>query len=98
MADADDQRIAHWTIRVTGQVQGVNFRADARREAHRLGVAGSAANMPDGSVRIEAEGTVAVLHQFRDWCAAGPPSAEVDRVDVTEGELRGYPPGEFARR
>lgn len=98
MAERDDGHIAHWTIRVTGLVQGVNFRAEARRAAYRLGIAGSATNMPDGSVRIEAEGTVAALSRFRDWCAAGPPIAMVERVEVTEGELRGYPPGEFARR
>lgn len=98
MAEHDDQRRAHWTIRVTGFVQGVNYRAEARRAAYRLGISGSATNMPDGTVRIEAEGPVAALRQFRDWCETGPPSAEVERVDVTEGDLRGYPPGEFARR
>lgn len=98
MNERDDQQTAHWTMRVTGLVQGVNFRAEARREAHRLGISGSATNMPDGSVRIEAEGSLTALRQFRDWCATGPPSAEVARVEVTEGELRGYPPGEFARR
>ena len=98
MADDDDQRQAHWTIRVTGLVQGVNYRAEARRAAWRLGISGSATNMPDGSVRIEAEGSIAALRRFREWCATGPPSAEVARVEVTEGDLRDYPPGEFARR
>lgn len=94
----DDQRIAHWTIRVTGLVQGVNFRAEARAQARRLGIGGLATNMPDGSVRIEAEGTVAALRRFRGWCETGPPSANVEHIDVAEGDLRGYPPGEFARR
>lgn len=98
MADNDEQRRAHWTLRVTGLVQGVNYRAEARRAADRLGISGSATNMPDGSVRIEAEGTIAALRQFRDWCVAGPPIAAVEHVEVSEGELRGYPPGEFARR
>jgi acylphosphatase len=98
MSEHDDQRMAHWTMRVTGVVQGVNYRAEARREARRLGIAGSATNMPDGSVRIEAEGSVAALRRFRDWCATGPPGAEVGQIDVAEGELRGYTPGEFARR
>lgn len=94
----DEGRVAHWTFRVTGLVQGVNYRAEARRQAQRLGLGGAATNMPDGSVRIEAEGPVAALRQFRDWCTAGPALARVERVDVSEGELRGYPPGEFARR
>ena len=98
MAGDDEQRVAHWTIRVTGRVQGVNYRAAARAVAERLGIGGSATNLPDGTVCIEAEGPVAALAELRDWCASGPPHAAVERVEVSEGDLRGFPPGQFARR
>jgi acylphosphatase len=83
----DDPR--HWTIRVTGHVQGVFFRRGAREMATALGLAGSAENEPDGSVLIEVEGPPAALERFRAWCAVGTERARVDRVEVTEGPARG---------
>jgi acylphosphatase len=44
------------TARVRGRVQGVGFRWWTRALALDLGLVGSAANLPDGSVEIVAEG------------------------------------------
>ncbi|QLQ15068.1 MAG: acylphosphatase [Micropruina sp.] len=43
-------------IRVDGRVQGVGFRWWAQGQARALGLHGSAENMPDGSVVIDAQG------------------------------------------
>jgi acylphosphatase len=82
--------IGHRTIRVYGRVQGVGFRASARREAARRGVAGFARNEPDGSVAIEVEGDEAALAAFVAWCRVGPPAARVDRLEVEAGEPKGH--------
>ena len=47
---------ARLSARVSGHVQGVGFRMWVRARAHELGLAGSAANLPDGSVEVVAEG------------------------------------------
>ncbi len=60
------------TIRVFGRVQGVFFRASARDESRRLGVAGFARNEPDGSVSLEAEGEESAVERFVIWCHEGP--------------------------
>ncbi|CAA9536923.1 MAG: Acylphosphate phosphohydrolase, putative [uncultured Thermomicrobiales bacterium] len=83
-------------IRVEGMVQGVNFRAEARREARALGVNGFARNETDGSVLIEAEGEPAALDRFVAWCRHGRPPARVDRVAVEAGPPVGHVG--FARR
>lgn len=80
----------HLDIRVRGRVQGVCFRESTRREAERLGVAGTVRNEPDGSVFIQAEGGEKPLEKLVAWCRTGPPAAEVTRLDVAEGALRGY--------
>jgi len=80
----------HLSIRVTGRVQGVFFRASAKAEAERLGIAGSARNEDDGTVLIEAEGENAALDQFVSWCGRGPDFAKVSAVDVHEGEPRHF--------
>jgi acylphosphatase len=67
---------------VSGRVQGVFFRASARDEARRLGLAGEIRNLPDGSVEAIAEGNREALDTFIAWCRAGPPMAEVEEVDI----------------
>ncbi|HHU40183.1 MAG TPA: acylphosphatase [Propionibacterium sp.] len=43
-------------VRVDGLVQGVGFRWWVSRRAGRLGLAGYAANDPDGSVEVDCQG------------------------------------------
>lgn len=65
---------------VWGKVQGVCFRESTRREAERLGIAGSATNLSDGSVEVVAVGMQADLMVLADWLRRGPPNARVDQV------------------
>ena len=76
--------------RVTGRVQGVNYRASARREAMRLGLAGWARNEPDGSVLIDVEGEPAAVEQFLRWCAEGPSAARVDTMETESAPPVGH--------
>ncbi len=80
----------HFSIRVTGSVQGVFFRASTRKEAQRLGLVGWVRNEPDGSVRIEAEGDGDALDELVTWCQHGPDQARVVDVVVKVGEVKGY--------
>jgi acylphosphatase len=76
--------------RVTGQVQGVNFRAAAAREARRHCLTGWVRNERDGSVVIEVEGDPAAVEAFLDWCAIGPPAARVDAVETRPAAPIGF--------
>jgi acylphosphatase len=76
-------------LHVHGRVQGVFFRDSTRREAERRGVAGWAANRPDGSVEVMLEGPSAAVHEVVAWCRQGPRGAHVTRVQLDEREPRG---------
>lgn len=76
-------------VTVTGLVQGVFFRAEAQRQAHRLGVAGWVRNEPDGSVAAHVEGEPDAVEAMVAWCREGPPQARVDGVDVRRSEPTG---------
>jgi acylphosphatase len=67
---------------VSGRVQGVGFRYSAVRQARALGIAGSVANLPDGSVDVVAEGDAADLQRMLAWLRRGPPGAYVREVLV----------------
>ncbi len=66
---------------ISGRVQGVFYRASTREEALRLGLSGSAVNLPDGRVEVLAEGEPAALDALEQWLHGGPPAARVDGVE-----------------
>ncbi|HOJ96227.1 MAG TPA: acylphosphatase [Methanospirillum sp.] len=79
-----------YTILVTGRVQRVGFRGFARLIANRYGVLGYAENLPDGSVRIIAEGEEEGLARFcEDLKAEDEPLIRVDSLSFTESESEG---------
>jgi acylphosphatase len=54
--DAGREPAARLTAWVDGLVQGVGFRWWVRSQALRLGLAAAATNLPDGRVKVVAEG------------------------------------------
>ncbi len=78
------------TIRVSGRVQGVFFRASTKAEADRLGINGIVRNEREGSVYIEAEGGEEALGKFIAWCRRGPTHAYVLSFDLKEAPSKGY--------
>jgi acylphosphatase len=74
---------------VHGRVQGVGFRYSLARQAQSRGVAGSAANRPDGTVEVVLEGEPEAVESLVRWCEQGPRGAVVDHVDVTEEQPEG---------
>jgi acylphosphatase len=67
-------------IVVQGAVQGVGYRAFARRAALRLGIPGSARNLPDGTVEVLVAGPRALLSVFVAELRQGPPHGWVTGV------------------
>lgn len=84
-------------IRVSGKVQGVFFRASAKKKADEIGIHGIVKNEQDGSVYIEAEGPQHLLEEFITWCHKGPVAARVSQVEVEETEARSYRSFEIIR-
>jgi acylphosphatase len=79
---------------VRGEVQGVGFRWAVQRQAGQLGLTGYAENLPDGSVRVEAEGEPDRLDLLEAFLHQGPHWAEVQSLDSQRvpatGEFRGF--------
>ncbi|MGV3706918.1 MAG: acylphosphatase [Arcticibacter sp.] len=80
----------HFIITVYGKVQGVSFRAATKAIADQLSIKGFVRNQVDGSVYIEAEGDQFSINYLVDWCKEGPDTAVVEKVDVSEGEIKNY--------
>lgn len=77
-----------YKIHIRGYVQGVGFRYSAVRAAKRYAIRGFVKNMPDGSVYIEAEGSVRDMKDFIEWCKNGPGYVESVTADT-------FPPANY---
>ena len=88
----------HMDIRVSGKVQGVFYRATTKAVADQLGVKGLVLNESDGSVFIEAEGDDFALEMLLEFCHKGSDRAEVEKVEVTESQMKNYRNFEVIRR
>ncbi|HEU4324610.1 MAG TPA: acylphosphatase [Roseiflexaceae bacterium] len=69
-------------IRVSGRVQGVNFRSNTREQARSAGVSGWVRNLDDGRVEAVFEGPRSAVQRLVSWCYSGPGYARVERVEV----------------
>ena len=67
---------------ISGDVQGVGFRAWTLRQAKALGLNGWVKNREDGTVEVFAEGEEDRLQNLLSKCRKGPDVSWVEHVDV----------------
>jgi len=75
---------------ISGQVQGVWFRASAKQKAEELGLNGWVKNNYNGSVEAVFEGDEEIIKKMVNWCHVGPPMAKVDNVVVKKQQTIGF--------
>ncbi len=68
--------------KIQGKVQGVGFRHHTYQLAQNLNLTGYVCNTADGGVEVVACGAEENLKQFVDWLKHGPPSAQVEKIDI----------------
>lgn len=69
---------------IKGKVQGVFYRASAKKVADELGLTGWIKNTREGDVEAIACGERDSVLDFANWCKKGPARARVENVVVTE--------------
>lgn len=84
-----------YEIRISGRVQGVGFRAAARREARYLRLKGWVENLPDGTVRAVVNGDAESCMKFMNWCRDGSAFSWVEHLDAREMEAENLGPFEI---
>ncbi len=71
-------------------MQGVFYRASAKKAADNMHIKGWVKNMDAGHVEITASGTDVDIERFINWCKQGPPRANVSNVVVTKKEDKNF--------
>ncbi|MCK9894647.1 acylphosphatase [Frankia sp. AgB32] len=86
--------VVRFTALVHGRVQGVGFRDYVRTRGRRLGLVGSATNMPDGAVEVIAEGAETACRDLVRLLVTGHTPGWTDQVVVlwrrAQGDLVGF--------
>ena len=83
---------SQFEINISGRVQGVGFRAAARRQARSLRLKGWVENLVNGSVRVMIRGDSQNCASFINWCREGTSYSWVDQVDIKEMEAEDLGP------
>lgn len=75
---------------IKGKVQGVFYRANAKKTADEKGVTGWVRNTPEGNVEILASASRKALEDFIEWCRKGPCIAKVTGIEREEKEEQSF--------
>jgi acylphosphatase len=81
--------VIRYRVLISGQVQGVNFRAVCQRMAVQHGVTGWVRNLGDGRVEAVFEGPAPDVERLLDWARRGPRLAVVVDVAVQAEQPEG---------
>jgi acylphosphatase len=73
-----------YQVIVFGRVQGVGFRATARRMARSLRLKGWVENLPDGSVKLVFKGDPGKCNRFIKWCREGSGYSWVEGINILD--------------
>ena len=76
-------------VLISGDVQGVFFRANTRNLARSHGLTGWVKNNPDGKVEAVFEGEKEHVDELIEFCSEGPPGAKVESVNANMSEYKG---------
>jgi acylphosphatase len=77
-------------VLIKGKVQGVFYRASAKKKAEGLAITGWIKNTYGGDVEALISGTSDSLEKFIAWCYEGPADAEVSEVIINEAEEQSF--------
>ena len=91
------ERATSVAFRVTGQVQGVSFRAWTEDAARELGLSGWVRNCSDGTVEGVAAGQAEAVDTLLARLRTGPPAARVRRVETSPAQETPAGPFEIHR-
>ena len=89
--------IIHTDIIVTGKVQGVGFRAAARKEAKILGLTGWVQNWNDGTVHLAVEGDFEGINIYVLKLKRGSFLSRVVTIRIHTGRVEQYDGFEIRR-
>ena len=76
-------------ITISGEVQGVFYRAFIKERAQEAGLTGYAKNIPGGKVEVIVEGHELKINKLIEYCRQGPVGAKVEKLETKTEPYKG---------
>ena len=76
-------------ISISGEVQGIYFRAFIKDRANELGLTGYAKNTPDKKIEVIVEGHELKINKLIEQCREGPSGAKAINISTTTQQHTG---------
>ena len=83
---------------IQGKVQGVFYRATAKKVADKMNLTGTVQNGKEGHVEIWASGSEEQLKKFILWCREGPSGAQVTDIQTDWVAEQAFPEFSIVRK
>ncbi|MEO6682342.1 MAG: acylphosphatase [Ginsengibacter sp.] len=75
---------------ISGKVQGVFYRASAKKKAEQLNVRGWIKNTPEGNVEATVTGEAGKIQDFIQWCQSGPDKAVIKDIKIYKQDFQEF--------
>jgi acylphosphatase len=79
-----------YVTKVSGDVQGVYFRASSQQQAIDFGLSGYAKNLTDGTVEVLVCGDQTNVDKMLIWLEHGPETASVEYMEQKQVKCKEY--------
>jgi acylphosphatase len=79
-----------YVTKLSGNVQGVYFRASSQQQAIDFGLSGYAKNLTDGSVEVLVCGDQTNVDKMLIWLEHGPETASVEHMVQKQVKCKEY--------
>lgn len=73
---------------ISGRVQGVFYRQNAKNKAEKLKINGWVKNLEDGRIEAVFEGEKEKVEEMVEWAKRGPIIARVDNIEIIKEEYQ----------
>ncbi len=77
-------------IYISGNVQGVFFRAFVKENAERYDVKGFTRNLEDGRIEVFLEGNPENVNKMMELCEKGPKHSQIKKVEVRDEKFQDF--------
>ncbi|MCK4677721.1 MAG: acylphosphatase [Bacteroidales bacterium] len=77
-------------IIISGKLNKVGFRYFIKQRAAKFNITGSVRYKTPNSIFVEACGNSDELDEFLKYCQLGVPFSEIEKIEVSETQLKDY--------
>ncbi len=77
-------------VKVFGDVKGIGFDYETKKEADELGITGWVKNNEENSIIFHCEGDEEKIEELKNWLEQGHHTAKIDKIYFKNSKIKGF--------